>query len=68
MSLCRIMVEDFINPLEKEERYYDNYDLESGVAFSEWLIEEGFELEPFYGYNLEDFIIWAKNKLKRKEK
>jgi hypothetical protein len=44
------------------ERYSDS-DLWFGIEWAKWLIEGGFEFEPFHDYNLRAFIEWAREKL-----
>jgi len=73
MSLCRLMVEDFMygrglwaDDLDKKtmiNRNYNRSDLLFGIAYAEGLLEEGHEEEPFFEYNLRNFIIWANERL-----
>lgn len=73
MSLCVLMIEDFKGIFDWNEFCYQykpgeepyvKYDLEKGIAYAEGLIDLGFTEEPFYEYNLEDFIQWGNLKLK----
>jgi adenosine deaminase len=52
-----------LEPILKE-KLYDRYDLEKGIDYCKWLIESRYKKEPFYKFNLKDFIIWANKKLK----
>ncbi len=69
MSLCRLMVEDFMNnygrhekELNNAERYSDS-DLEFGIMYASGLKEDGFTQEPFYKYCLHGFVLWANTKI-----
>ena len=71
MSICRLMIADFegkrqdlIFAFGKNAVYYDRYNLEVAIDYSEDLIQEGYITEPFLDYNLKDFIEWAKKRLK----
>lgn len=75
MSLCRLMVEDFMYDYgiwdtdiipTPQNRNYDRSNLEFGILYAQGLLEEGFKKEPFYRYNLRGFIKWAKERLKMK--
>jgi hypothetical protein len=77
MSLCKLMIEDFLGTFDWNEfcyQYkpnelpYTKYDLEKGIDYAEGLITMGYIEEPFYEYNLKNFIIWAKEKLEIIEK
>jgi len=45
---------------------YTDYDLREGVDYADWLIEDGFKKEPFYGFNLHGLKEWAKRKLNKR--
>ena len=70
MSVCRLMIEDYKHKYGQYEGTalrYDVYDLEKGIEYAEWLIEEGLKIEPFFNINLKSFIKWAKKKLGGKD-
>jgi len=65
-NICRITIVAFIyGDIPKGiEHGYDNWDLENAINYCNGLIEEGFTHEPMDDFNLKDFIVWAKNKIK----
>ena len=77
MSVCRLMIEDFMissgqygdgvlgeNGFNEGDILYDTYDLEKGRDYAQWLLEEeGYITEPFYGFDLKQFIKWCNIKL-----
>ena len=66
MAVCRLMIEDYKHKYGQYEDgapRYGNYDLDEGIAYAQWLIEEGLKIEPFFNINLRSFIKWAKKKL-----
>ena len=71
MALCRLMISDFMEHTGRfpecfnREMAYSDYNLEEGIDYAEWLLEDGFKKEPFYGFNLKQFIKWAKEILGR---
>ena len=69
MAVCRLMIEDYkfkVGQYEGKAPRYGNYDLENGVDYAQWMIEEGFKVEPFFNINLKSFIKWARKKLERR--
>jgi hypothetical protein len=44
---------------------YSDGDLRFGITYAEGMIEEGRVVEPFHGYHLRDFIVWARKALER---
>lgn len=65
-NLCRCTVTAFIfGDMPKGlANGYDDYDLLNGIAYAEGLIEDyGFTHEPMDGFNLRDYIAWAKRLL-----
>ena len=56
------------NGFTKNCLLYTDYNLNEGIEFSKWLIEQGFKKEPFFKFSLVKFIKWAKLKLKDKVK
>ena len=56
---CRILFFSFID--NKIYDGFNEYDLVNGIEYCEWLISEGYELEPHDEFNLSEFIIWAKS-------
>lgn len=61
MSICKLMIMDFMGPTTVEG--YDAYDLKKGKGYAEWLLELGFKIEPFYQFDLRDFIAWCEKRL-----
>lgn len=62
---CQIMVQAFLHPdwnVLKGDGYED-YDLECGIINAEDLLAAGYTLEPMDGFNLREFIAWAKASL-----
>ena len=59
MSLCRLMIIDFMEGGLTLGEDYDEYDLRNGKEYAEWLIWEGHVTEPFYGFDLQEFIQWC---------
>jgi hypothetical protein len=55
----------YVNGFTNGAVLYNNSNLLEGICYSEWLIEEGFEVEPFLDFNLKLFIKWAKRKIKQ---
>jgi len=52
---------------ENTKHGYDAWDLENGIQFCEEYIKyEGLTHEPMDGFNLKEYILWAKDKLKQK--
>ncbi len=61
MAICQCMVLAFTHGWENEDFGAD--DLREGIQYAQDLIEfEGRSLEPFHGYNLRDFIAWARER------
>lgn len=70
MSLCRLMVMDFMQNAESHNACiyngaagYDRYDLENGLAYAEEYSLRGLQTEPFYGFSLEMFAQWCKSRM-----
>lgn len=69
MTLCRLMIDDFMHRTGRfpdcfnGAEAYSNSDLKEGIGYVEWLIEDGYKKEPFYGFKLHEFKEWAKKKL-----
>ena len=64
MSLCRLMVIDFMDGIgrydeEDGEERYSQGNLKFGAAYAQWLIEEGYAKEPFYKFDLRRFKKWC---------
>jgi hypothetical protein len=69
MSVCRLMIYDFMYKTGNREpvlkvKLYGRYDLEKGIDYCRWLIEMRYKREPFYKFDLKDFISWATKKIK----
>ena len=69
MSLCSLMVLDFRKGWgrhceETGKELYSDSDLRFGIVYAEGLIEEGYTHEPFHGYDLREFVEWAREKLR----
>jgi len=70
MSICQIMIKDFmyktgrLEPILKKWMY-SNKDLRIGIQYCLDLKTLGYKKEPYHNYNLDEFINWAKNKLKK---
>lgn len=58
MAICQLMVRDFMFGFGPEG--YGEFDLVVAIDYAQAISEEGFEREPFHGYNLREFIGWAK--------
>lgn len=69
MAVCRLMFMDFKNNIgrvcPKFGERYDDYDIVDGINYAEWLIEKGCKHEPLDDFDLNDFILWAKQKIKK---
>jgi hypothetical protein len=70
MSICKLMICDFmigtgrlIKGARGFTKAYTDQDLINGIGYAEWLIEMGYDHEPFYGFGLEEFMRWAQSKL-----
>jgi len=68
MSLCRLMVMDFMERIgrwdnETGRPRYDRYDLLFGRSYAEGFLEEGYKKEPFYGFDLRKFLKWINVRL-----
>ena len=66
MSLCRLMVLDYLKQtgrFDGQDERYDDDDLGFGINYAQGLIEDGYITEPFYNFNLKEFIKWCKNKI-----
>ena len=71
--ICQLMIGSFqgkwgrypeeITDLQGGPAAFDDMNLQSGIAYSEGLIEEGHVHCPINGYDLEGFIKWAKKHL-----
>ena len=59
MSLCKLLVLDFTDQTgrfdERNEERYDALDLQFGIGYVEGLIDDGYNTEPFYGFDLKNF-------------
>lgn len=68
MSLCRLVVMDFTDCVgrldEDGQKRYDKADLEFAIAYAQGLQEDGYRIEPFYGFGLEEFIQWCRSQEK----
>lgn len=66
MAICRLMIEDFMYHTGRfpdcfnRKMAYSDQNLEEGIEYANWLIEDGYKTEPFFGFNLKKFILWAK--------
>ena len=68
MTICQIMIHDFMHGFGGLGDGYDAYDLEVGINYAANLIKyENLTKEPFHGYDLNQFIDWAKKQLKKCE-
>ena len=68
MSVCQIMLEDFLYKsgqydIETGEPYYIERDLQKGLEFCEWALSLGNKECCFPSVNAKKFIKWAKHKL-----
>jgi len=59
MSLCKIMVLAYQDNLIYEG--FDEQDLRFGIFYAKGMIGLGYIKEPFYKFNLNEFIEWATN-------
>ena len=67
MTICRLMIEAFEGK-EVPEKAYDLHNLKEGIAFAEWLLEEGQEETPTPPvWNCRKFIRWAQKEVIRFE-
>ncbi len=72
MAICRLMIEAFMHGDSRfpecfnYQEAYNNGNLEDGICYAKWLLEDGFEKEPFYKFDLRKFIKWAQKELKKK--
>jgi len=69
MSLCKLLVLDFTDQTgrfdERNEERYGVMDLQFGIGYAEGLIEDGYNTEPFYQFNLKRFARWCSQKLQK---
>lgn len=68
MSLCRLMVLDFMKGWGRIDEdtgmeMYDRRDIQVGLSYAEGYIEDGLIFEPFYKFRLSDFAAWCRKKL-----
>ena len=65
MTICRLMVLDFMENTGRIDAdgqlRYDDMNLEEGQKYARWLIDSGYETEPFFGFDLIEFEQWCKN-------
>ena len=63
MTLCAVMVSDFMDGTGRQDEcgdeLYSDSDLAFGVEYADWLISDGFKNEPFYGFSLARFRVWC---------
>lgn len=63
-KICRLTIFAFIDHESyKKDGYYDNWDLENAIQYCQEYIDEGYTHEAMDGFNLKDFIKWAKKEL-----
>ena len=71
MAICKLMISDYLissGQYDNNVCYYDNADLVEGINYGEWLLEMGFKEEPFYDFNIKEFITWCKGKITKKRR
>lgn len=63
MSLCRLLVLDYSHSIgrydERGAERYDDIDRTFGSSYARGLIEEGYTVEPFLGFDLAAFADWC---------
>lgn len=62
-AVCQVMVKDFLYGVLLGNENYDIADLQNGIAFTEWELEEGRSHDELHGYELSTFIAWAKRRI-----
>lgn len=73
MSLCRLMVMDFMESTGRfredmgPDPLYGEKDLKFGIMYAEDLISSRYKWEPFYRFNLVKFKSWCEEKLRELE-
>ncbi len=68
---AELMISDYLissGQYDNNVCYYDNADLVEGINYGEWLLEMGFKEEPFYDFNIKEFITWCKGKITKKRR
>ena len=74
MAICQIMIgmfkkidgydnRYFINNEGISEPYYSDDDLIDGIEYCNWLLEENLIQCPINHYDLQEFILWAKEQI-----
>jgi hypothetical protein len=67
VSICKLMILDFMEGtgrFEDDIELYSDSDLAKGIAFADWMKEEGFTKWPHYGFSVRRFKKWALKQLK----
>ena len=60
MAICQIMIKDFLFGEGGLGEYYDLNDLIIGEDYAQAWKDEGYTEEPFWGYDLDEFISWCR--------
>lgn len=67
MTICRLMIWDFTDSIgrydEDGRAQYDDGDLRNGIEWAEWLLSDGYDIEPFLQIDLAAFRDWALQQL-----
>ncbi len=67
MSICQNMIQDFLYSTgrltDEGDELYNTSDLETGLHYAEWLIKDGYTKEPFYDFDLKEFVKWCRRML-----
>lgn len=64
--ICSVMIQAFQYGDIPKGQGYSDYDLENGIQYAEDYLDAGYKHEPMDGFNLREFIAWAKRQLKDK--
>jgi hypothetical protein len=67
MAICKLMIFDFMDGtgrFEDDIELYTDSDLTEGIAFADWMKEEGRTKWPHYDFSVEKFKEWALKQLK----
>jgi len=70
MSICRLMISDFMcgtgrfDPDDKKRELYDKRDVEKGLIYAEGWMEDGVKVDVVDDFQMADLAKWCRKKLK----